>query len=200
MTTTPTSYEKAIQGRTTWHFLKGYMIRYLSFLKHERARRIARKRGATIGENTVLPLSLAKKANSNLIVGHNTSINTDKIVLAAPVKIGNYVIIGSGVNILTGSHNINSPDFKTQLFGIEIEDYVWITTNVLVTPSCRRIEYGAVVSAGSVVLTNVEKMSIVVGNPAEYLVCRKQVHKDLVVESLLGGDFKEYIRAWKNRK
>lgn len=193
-----TNYEKNIQSRTTWHFIKGFVPRFRQYIKHERARRIARRRGAIIGENTILPISLAKQANKNLSAGHNTSIQTDKIDLRSPVKIGNYCIIGT-CEIITTSHFVDSLDWEHKNYGIEIGDYVWIASNVLITPSCRKISYGAVAGAGSVVVKNIETMSIVGGNPAKHLRYRKEVHKNLVVESLLSGDLKQYIRTYKSK-
>jgi acetyltransferase-like isoleucine patch superfamily enzyme len=193
------SYVQNIQSRSVLHFIKGLVPRYRQWRKHEKARRIARKRGATIGENTVLPLSLAKRANKNLIVGHNTSIQTDKIDLRSLVKIGNYCIIGQ-CEIMTTSHYVDDPTWEHKHYGIEIEDYAWLAANVLVSPASRKIGRGAVCGFGSVVVKNVEPMSIVGGNPAKHLRYRKEVHSELVVESLLGGDFKEYVRAWENKK
>ena len=193
-----TAYEKNISSRTVLHFLKGLVPRFIRYTKHERARHIARRRGATIGENTVLPITLAKRANANLFVGHNTSIQTDKIDLRFPVRIGNYCIIGQ-CEIITTSHDIDSPDWEPKNYGIEIDDYVWIASNALILPACRHIEYGAVVAAGSVVVKNVDKMSVVGGNPAIHLRYRKETHKYLVVESLLSGDLKAYIKAYKNK-
>jgi acetyltransferase-like isoleucine patch superfamily enzyme len=192
-------YRQNIQGRSFLHFMKGIVPRYLQWCKHKKARQIARIRGAIIGENVILPLSLAKRANKNLIVGHNTSIQTDKIDLRSPVKIGNYCIIGI-CEIITTSHQVDSPEWEQKNYGIEIDDYTWVATNVLITPSCRHIGYGAVAGAGSVVVKDIDKMSIVGGNPAVHLRYRKQAHDCLVVESLLGGDLRAYIKAWKNKK
>jgi acetyltransferase-like isoleucine patch superfamily enzyme len=178
----------------------GLVPRVHNYCKYGRARRIARKRGAIVGANTVIPYSLAKKANSNLIIGHNTTILTDNIDLRSPVTIGNQVIIGGMCEIITTSHYVDSPDFEHKYYGIEIEDFVWITSHVLITPACRHIEYGAVVATGSVVVKDVEKMSIVGGNPAIHLRNRLNVHTDLVVESLLGGDIITYIKTYKNKK
>ena len=62
----------------------------------------------------------------------------------------------------------------------------------MVLPSCRHIGYGAVVGSGSVVVKNVDEMSVVSGNPAKEFKKRKCTHSRLVVESLLGGDFQTY--------
>ncbi|MDY5320435.1 MAG: hypothetical protein SPG93_02025 [Prevotella sp.] len=40
-------------------------------------------------------------------------------------------------------------------------------------------------------------MAVMTGNPAYKFKDRKQVHTDLCVESLLGGDFKAYEETWK---
>lgn len=155
---------------------------------------------ATIGKGVNMPISLAKKANNNLKIGDYTSIQTDKLDTRSPLSIGSQVIIGEGTEIVTTSHFIDSPDWEHKYYGITIEDYVWLPTNVLVLPSCRHIGRGAVVGSGSVVVKNVEPMSVVSGNPAQEFKKRKCVHSDLVVESLLGGDFKRYKETWKQRK
>ena len=86
---------------------------------------------------------------------------------------------------------------EQKYYGIEIEDYVWLTTNVMVLPSCRHIGYKSVVGSGSVVVKDVPAMAVMTGNPAYKFKDRKQVHTDLCVESLLGGDFKAYEETWK---
>lgn len=194
-----TTYEKDIKERGTFHYILGLIIRWKQHIKYDKAVRLARKRGASIGENVVMPLSLARKANSNLKIGDHVSIQTDKIDLRNPVTIGNHVIIGSETEIITTSHNIDSEEWEHKHYGLTIEDYVWIPTRVLILPSCRKIEMGGVVSSGSVVVKNVETMSVVGGNPAKEFKKRKCVHKNLVVESLLGGDYHTYKKIRKQK-
>lgn len=195
-----TVYERKVQDRSTFHYIIGLLARWKQHFKYAKAVRIARKRGATIGEGVIMPLSLARRANSFLTIGDHVSIQTDNFALRAPLKIGSHVIIGSGTTILTSSHDIDSPDWVRKPYGLEIEDYVWLPTNVMILPSCRNIGYGAVVSSGSVVVKNVEPMSVVGGNPAKEFKKRKCVHKDMVVESVLGGDYEIYKQTWKRRK
>ena len=83
--------------------------------------------------------------------------------------------------MITTSHNIDTPEWKPKHYGITIDDYAWIPTNVLVLPSCRHIGYGAVIGSGSVVVKDVEPMSVVSGNIAKEFKKRKCVHSDLVV-------------------
>jgi acetyltransferase-like isoleucine patch superfamily enzyme len=190
-------YRRKILERSHIKFLIGQIPRFKQYLKYGYNRYIAKKNGAIIGKEVVMPLSLAKKANKNLIVGNNTSIQTDILDLRAPIVIGNNVIIGSGVEILTCSHNIDSPDWEFKSYGIEIEDFAWLATRVFILPSCRKVGRGAVCAAGAVVVKNVEAMSVVTGNPASHLKYRKTVHADLVVESLLGADYHAYLNTRK---
>lgn len=137
-----TNYEKDIKGRSTFRYILGLIVRWKQHFKYDRAVRIARKRGATVGENVVMPLSLAKVANSNLKIGDHVSIQSDNIDLRNPVTIGNHVIIGSETEIITTSHNIDSEEWEHKHYGLTIEDYVWIPTRVMILPSCRKIGRG----------------------------------------------------------
>ena len=175
----------------------GWLIRLLQSIKYWRARRIARRNGAKIGEGAVFSVALARKMNANVVVGAHSSIQTDSLDTRNSIVIGEYVIIGHGTEIITTSHNIDSSEWERKDYGLVIEDYVWLPTKVLVLPSCRRIGRGAVASSGSVVVHNVEPMQVVGGNPAKLLRMRECVHSSLVVESLLGGDFSVYRAARK---
>lgn len=190
-----TEYEKDIKSRSWLHYLLGLAIRWKQHFKYAKAVRVARKRGATIGDGVIMPIELAKKANKNLVIGNHVSIQTSKIDTRASVRIGDNVIIGANTEIITVSHNIDSPEWEHKYYGIIIDDYAWPPTNILVLPSCRHIGRGAVVSSGSVVVKNVDDMSVVGGNPASEFKKRECVHSNLVVESLLGGDYERYKAA-----
>jgi len=179
-------------------FLKGLIPRFEKHIIQSFITWIARRNGATIGEVVTMPYKLAKKANSNLVIGDHTSIQTDLIDLRVPIKIGSHVIIGSDVEIITVSHNIDSVYWEHKFYGIEIEDYCWLATRAFILPSCRKIGYGAVIAAGSVVVKNVESMTIVTGNPAQILRNRMIVHTDLCIESMLGNDYIAYKNAYRS--
>lgn len=194
-----TKYEREIQNRTRWHYLKGLLARWKQHFKYDRAVRIARRRGAKIGYGVIIPIALAKQANKNLTIGNHVSIEADYIDMRSPVTIGNHVIIGRGTQIITTSHNIDSKDWEHKHYGIIIEDYAWLPTNVLVLPSCRKIGYGTVIGSGSIVVKDTPPMAVMTGNPAYKFKDRKQVHTDLCVESLMGGDYRAYRAARKKK-
>ena len=195
-----TTYEIRIAKRSYSHYLMGLLLRWKTHLKYCFYRRIAIMRGAHIGSDTTISLGLALKANNNLSIGSHSSIMTKQLDLRCPIKIGDHVIMGWSVKILTTSHEVDSPEFEIKRCGLDIDDYAWLPAKILVLPSCRHIGYGAVVGSGSCVTRNVDKMSIVGGNPAQEFRKRKQVHCNLIVESLQGGDFIAYKKAWAQRR
>lgn len=193
-----TAYQKGIASRSKIRYLKGLVPRYISYVRNSYIVWLARRRGATIGECVTMPYKLAKKANANLIIGDKSSIQTDRFDLRARVQVGNHVIIGADVEIITVSHAVDSRDWEHKPYGIVIEDYCWLATRAFILPSCQKIGRGAICAAGSVVARNIEAMEIVVGNPAETLRVRKIMHIDLCVESLLGNDYLAYRDSYKN--
>ena len=95
-----TEYEKRVQDRSYIRYLIGLFVRWKEWITYNRAVKIARKRGAIIGENVVMPIEWAKRVNSNVKIGNNVSIQTSQIDTRSPIEIGNNVIIGSGTQII----------------------------------------------------------------------------------------------------
>jgi len=189
-------YKDNIKKRSIFQFAKGLLPRFYCYLKNNYITWLARHNGAIIGKSVTMPYRLAKISNKNLVIGDNTSIQTHLIDLRSKVLIGRNVIIGSGVEIITVSHNVDSADFEAKYYGIIIDDFVWLATKSVILPSCREIGYGSVCGAFSVVAKDVLPYNIVVGNPAVFLRDRKNIHSLHCVESLLGNDFISYIKAY----
>lgn len=194
-----TLYVKKIQSRSKIYFLIGALARLKNYLVNQYSVFIAKKNGAKIGNGVALPLTIAKLANSNLTIGNHVSIQAKELDTRAPIKIGNHVIIGSGVKIITCSHNINSKDWEHKSYGIEIEDYVWIATDSLILPSCSLISKGSVIAAGSVVVSSTDEMDVVSGNPAKLLKKREILHTNLCIEELRGIDLPIYLNSRKKK-
>lgn len=192
-----TRYEERIRNRGKIRYFLGLFVRWRMRRRMDRMIRALRKDGATVGERVALTRN-CRIAGGNLVIGDCCSFQDVELDCHAPVKIGNHVIIGDRSCVITCSHNVDDPEWTFKTYGIEIEDYVWIASNAIILPSCRRIGRGAVIGAGSVVAKDVPPMAIVVGNPATVLRYRKCVHANLVSESMLGGDLAAYREARNN--
>lgn len=113
-------YEINIKKRSKVRFFKGALARLKKYIINTYIIWLARKNGASVGIHVTMPYKLAKIANQNLKIGNHTSIQTHLIDLRIPIKIGNYVIIGADVEIITVSHNVDSVDWEHKYYGLEI--------------------------------------------------------------------------------
>lgn len=89
------------------------------------------------------------------------------------IFIGEHVMFGHGVQVITGTHDITRYGaerawFPTEGRDIHIEDGVWIASGAVVVGPCR-IGRHAVVAAGSVVRGDVAPYAVVGGVPAREL-------------------------------
>ncbi len=91
------------------------------------------------------------------------------------VIIGNNVIIGPNLTIMTSNHNYEGeliPYDKVNIIkDVKIEDNVWIGANVNIVPGVS-IGEGSIIGMGAVVVKDVPKYSIVGGNPAKVIKYR----------------------------
>jgi acetyltransferase-like isoleucine patch superfamily enzyme len=189
-----TNYEQDIRSRGVLRYWLGFFARLVPWLKIRWKLRKMRKKGAVVGDEVGIASNIMPPASKNLKIGNYVSIQTDRIDVRAPLKIGDYVILGDSASIITCSHNIDDPEWKFKAYGLEIEDYVWISTRAMILPSCRKIGRGAVIGAGAVVVKDVPPMAVVSGNPAQVIRYRKCVHTELKPNSLLGGGLLDYIK------
>ena len=93
-----------------------------------------------------------------------TAINVVTFFDLGGITIGDRVMIGPGVTLLTSGHPL-SPEERTDgitVAPIVIEDDVWIGANVTVTPGVT-IGCGAVIGAGTVVAKDVVPRTVVTG-------------------------------------
>lgn len=108
--------------------------------------------------------------------GNNSGIGVN-CEIRGPLKIGNDVMMGPEVKIITSSHVFSSVDKPMRLQGnfkegIEIGDDVWIGTRVIILPGVK-IGSGAILAAGAVLTKDVPPFAIVGGVPAKILKLRK---------------------------
>jgi maltose O-acetyltransferase len=129
-----------------------------------RARRFSRRCQSFGALSTVSPADVGGDWR-RLSIGDHCAIGRVQIQLHAHVTIGDCVVINDGCRLLTGSHNVHSPQWELVAQPIIIKDYAWIATGATILPGVT-IGRGAVVGAGAIVSKSVDDNVIVAGNPA----------------------------------
>jgi maltose O-acetyltransferase len=108
----------------------------------------------------------------NTSFGRGTFVNSGAVFLdAAPITLGERVLLGPGVQILTAYHPLDVAGRRKQLTHgrpISIGDDAWIGAGSIILAGVT-VGEGAVVGAGSVVTKDVPALTIVAGNPARIL-------------------------------
>jgi acetyltransferase-like isoleucine patch superfamily enzyme len=134
-----------------------------------------------IGEKVILNRYVFIIGNKGMVkIGNGTEINNfTRVDGVGGVVIGNNVLIGPKVEIISYQHNYENKNLLIKEQGsvkkkIMIEDDVWIGANSVVMAGIT-IGKGAVIGAGSVVTKNVEPYSVVVGNPAKQIKERESL-------------------------
>lgn len=84
------------------------------------------------------------------------------------IEIGHNVNISSYAQLITGTHDCQSPRFVPEYRPIRIEDFAWLGTRSMVLPGVT-VGRGAVVAAGAVVVKDVPPLAIVGGVPARLI-------------------------------
>lgn len=106
-------------------------------------------------------------------LGDRSSIGMNAWIYAlAPISIGARCCIGEDARLLTGTHDIQSPNFNLVTKPIVIKDNVWVATGATILPGVT-IGEGAVVAAGAVVTKDVAPWTVVGGNPAKFIKKRE---------------------------
>lgn len=80
--------------------------------------------------------------------------------------------ISSHVKLITGSHDIDDPEFTADFLPIHIGHHCWIGTGAIILQGVK-VGDGAIVAAGAVVSKDVEPWTVVGGIPAKEIRKRK---------------------------
>src|SRR5215831_3093031 len=138
--------------------------------------RLYRLAGARIGQRAaiygVIEMEGQGRITENLTVGVNCLFTTPLYLnLNAPITIGNEVVIGHHVMIITDDHEIGPPWRRCGdrvARPVVIEDGVWIAARATLLPGVT-IGRGSVVAAGALVNRDVPPNTLVGGVPARVL-------------------------------
>lgn len=119
-----------------------------------------------IGDGTFIMKRVYIMTPQKIRIGRHSDINRGCLLDGrGGITIGDNVSISYHVNIMTGSHDHNTRQFKGVFLPIVIEDYAWIGVNATILQNVK-IGKGAVVCAGAVVTKDVEPFTVVAGVPA----------------------------------
>lgn len=134
----------------------------------EKREELIKKLLGEIGESSYMEPPFYFDYGYNTYIGSHFYSNHNLTVLdCARVTIGNHVFIGPNVGLYTPKHPL---DAETRNMGLEsaapitIGDNVWIGGSVCVLPGVT-IGEGAVIGAGSVVVSDIPPYTVAVGNP-----------------------------------
>lgn len=157
-------------GRREWFRAWAKRMQQLpNLLKQGRFHSLLKRGGAQVDATVFFSdAGLISGKLNTLKIGEHSFIGRAELAVHAAVTIGRYVCINDGVKILTASHDVVDPEWRTVAKPIVIEDHVWIATNALILPGVT-LGRGAVVGAGAVVVKDVPPQGIVAGNPAHLL-------------------------------
>jgi len=135
---------------------------------------LARRKFRSFGLNSQLrPHSYAVRTDC-IDIGERVVIRPNTILMAselASIRIGDDVLIGSGVHIYASNHRFDQRDLPISAQGhtasddLIIENDVWIGANSILLPGVR-IGKHSVIAAGSVVTKSVEPYTLNAGSPA----------------------------------
>ncbi|WP_018027538.1 acyltransferase [Porphyromonas somerae] len=162
-----------------------WLALYYGFAKHLPAtngqyikwpRKVRRLIVSHIFQHIGLNVNIEKGANfgtgSDISIGDNSGIGVNAYV-RGPLTIGDNVLMGPDVVVLTSSHNFRRRDIPIRLQGgsfsqVTIGNDVWIGQRVMILPGVH-IGSGAIIAAGAVVTKDVDPYTIVGGVPARFI-------------------------------
>ena len=154
--------------------------RFNNSLDREERKHILKELLGKTGTNYYMEPPIYFDYGSNIYLGENFYANFDLLILDVnKVTIGDNVMIGPRVSILTAGHPIVKEIRNTGLeFGypITIGNDVWIGGNVTINPGVT-IGDNVVIGSGSVVTKDIPSGVVACGNPCKVL--RKITKEDL---------------------
>lgn len=173
--TTPYGAGYKIKSRL-WQFINCSIFRFTPFFMRKFRVAILRAFGANIDWSCSINSHATIVDPWNLTMGRLSSIDEECCIRCrGEVIIGEKCCISRGVNLLSASHNIYSPNFEMITSPIKIGDNSWIATKAIIGRGVT-IGEGVVIAAGAIVCKDVEPWTVVGGNPAKFI--KKRIIKD----------------------
>jgi putative colanic acid biosynthesis acetyltransferase WcaF len=128
--------------------------------------------GAKVGKGVNIKPSVNIKYPWRLKIGNYAWIGENVwIDNLADVEIGDHSCISQGALLLTGNHNYKLSTFDLITAKIVLEEGVWIGAKSIVAPGVKCMSH-SVLSAGSLISSEMEAYGIYSGNPAKKIRTR----------------------------
>jgi len=139
-----------------------------------------RRSAKSVGDN--LRVNLKSNVSKNTILGNNVNFNGMNISGEGGVKIGNNFHSGKGCLMITQIHNYDHgrkiPYDDTYIYkDVLINDNVWLGSRVIILGGVT-IGEGAIIQAGSVVVSDIPDYAVAGGHPAKVFKYRNKEHYD----------------------
>lgn len=128
--------------------------------------------GVVIGDNVMINRGAVIQAKlGNIEIGHDSSIGTNSYIASqGGIRIGSNVRVAGGCYISGGASKlVGDQEIVEERYTkgpIRIDDDAHIGMGAIILDNVH-IQQGAIVGPGSVVMTNVPKHAVVMGNPAK---------------------------------
>ena len=144
------------------------------------------KNGVVFGNNVTISKfgfiecsSVLDNLGEGIHIGNNVGIAQNVFIqVRGEIRIGNDVIIGPNVTMISENHNFSILDKAIRLqgvnrIGIVIEEGVWIGTGSVILDGVT-VGKNSIIAAGSIVRSDVPEFAIVGGVPARIIKFRSQ--------------------------
>ena len=158
------------RGRPKWFEALWYLVKCVLFLTPlpfplALKRSVLRGFGARVGHGVVIKPRVNIHFPWKLTIGNHAWIGEEVFILNfEPVSIGAQCCLSQRAFLCTGNHDYRSPDMRYRNRPITIADGAWIGAQTFVAPGIT-VGSEAVITAGSVVTTDLPAGMVCGGNP-----------------------------------
>lgn len=126
---------------------------------------VLRAFGARIGKGVVIKPRVNIHFPWKLLIGDYVWLGEETFILNfEPINIGSNVCISQRTFLCGGNHDFKDPSFSYRNEPIVIEEGAWVGAQVFVAPGVT-IKKNAVISAGSIVYSDIPANMVCSGNP-----------------------------------
>lgn len=155
--------------RSFWGFTQFLAFRPTPKIFHGWRRLLLRAFGARVGNGAVVHPSVKIWAPWNLVLGDHACLGPHvDCYNCEPVSLGEWAVVSQYSFLCTATHDYTDLEMPLIAQPITIGAYAWICADSFLGPGVQ-IGEGAVIGARSSVYSDVDKWTVVGGNPARFL-------------------------------